>query len=298
MALSCKSRLIGQALAGVLAVMPIAAPATVEAIDDSGRRIRLAQPAQRIVALAPHLTELLFEAGAGPAIVGAAEFSDYPPAARSIPRVGDARALDLERIVALQPDLIVAWASGTPSRQVQRLRALGHALFLQEPADLDAIGAAIERLGVLSGTAALARQRADAFGRGLARIRAAHERGAPVRVFYQVAEWPLITVSSRHVIADALRTCGADNVFAAARDWLPRPTREAVLLADPDAIVVAASPADSDPLLPWRRWVHLRAVRSGHLYTVDPSLLHRATPRILQGIEVLCGHIAHAARRS
>jgi iron complex transport system substrate-binding protein len=276
----------------------VAAPASagVEVIDDAGRTVRLAGPAERIVTLAPHLTELLFEAGAGAGVVGAAAFSDYPPQARAIARIGDARALDLERIVALRPDLVVAWASGSPQRQLDRLQALGHTVFVNEPGELDAIASAIERLGILAGTAAVARMRAADFRRELARIRAAAHRGQRVRVFYQVAERPLVTVSDRHVIADALAGCGAVSVFAGARDWLPRPSREAVLLADPDAIVVAADPQEPGALGAWKRWKGLRAVRAGHLYVVDPSLLHRATPRVLDGLAALCRHVAASAR--
>lgn len=277
-----------------LSLIETGVAAAVAAIDDSGRSVRLEQPARRIVALAPHLTELLFEAGAGGAIVGAAAYSDHPPAARSIPRIGDAHALDLERIVALRPDLVVAWTSGSPQRQLARLRALGLAVFQNEPQDLDAIASTIERLGVLAGTSALAQARAAAFRRDLARIRAAHGGEPPVRVFYQVADRPLLTISSGHVIADALRVCGAVNVFASNRHWLPRPSREAVLLADPDAIVAAAIPDGPDALAGWRRWTTLRAVGSGRLFTVDPSSLHRATPRILQGIELLCRHMRAA----
>jgi iron complex transport system substrate-binding protein len=277
-----------------LASGPVAAAAAVETVDDSGHSVRRAQPAQRIVALTPHLTELLYAAGAGDAIVGAAAFSDQPPAARSIPRIGDARALDLERIVALQPDLVVAWVSGSPHRQLARLRALGLTVFENEPSDFDAIASTIERLGVLAGTSGIAQARAAEFRRELARIRASYGDHAPVRVFYQVADRPLVTVSSKHVIADALRVCGAVNVFEGARNWLPRPSREAVLLADPDAIVVAA-PVGTDALVAWKRWTALRAVAAGRLYVVDPDTLHRATPRILEGVEALCGHIAQTA---
>ncbi len=270
----------------------LAAAAAVESIDDSGRTVRLAQPARRIVALAPHLTELLFVAGAGNALVGVAAYSDYPPAARAVARIGDAHALDLERIVALRPDLVVAWTSGSPQRQLDRLRALGLTVFDNEPTDLDAIARAIERLGALAGTEEVARSRAARFRADLARIRATYAHGPPIRVFYQVAERPLVSVSRGHVIADALRACGAVSIFAGARDRLPRPSREAVLLADPDAIIVAADPDDGDPFALWQPWQSLRAVTQGRLYRVDPSLLHRPTPRILTGIEALCRDIA------
>jgi iron complex transport system substrate-binding protein len=263
------------------------------AVDDTGRTVRLTQPARRIVALAPHLTELLFAAGAGAAVVGAAAFSDYPPAARAIPRVGDARSLDLERIVASRPDLIVAWASGSPWRQLARLQALGYPVFLHEATSLEAIASGIERLGVLAGTAQQAAERAGAYRSELARVHARYAGSEPVRVFYQVNERPLLTVTRRHVITDALQLCGAVNVFANHPSWLPRPSREAVLLADPDAVVVAgATAADRDAVASWRQWRSLAAVRNGALIFVNPDLLHRATPRIVTGVAQLCRDIA------
>jgi iron complex transport system substrate-binding protein len=284
-------RAIRLALLCALALIASGAAAAVEAVDDSGRLVRLAQPAQRIVALAPHLTELLFAAGAGGAIVGADAYSDYPPAARSIPRIGDAHALDLERIVALEPDLVVAWTSGSPQRQLARLEALGLEVFRNEPRSLEAIASTIERLGALAGTSAIAQARAAAFRRNLARIRAEYAGETTLQVFYQVADRPLTTISTRHVIADALQVCGAVSVFASARRWLPRPSREAVLLAAPDAIVAAAIPGGPDALAGWRQWTELHAVASRRLFTIDPNVLHRATPRILGGIERLCRQI-------
>lgn len=269
-------------------------------VDDTGRTVSLTAPARRIVALAPHLTELLYAAGAGGAIVGAAAYSDYPPAARAIPRVGDARSLDLERIVASRPDLIVAWASGSPRRQVARLEALGYRVFLQEATTLEAIAAGIERLGLLAGTARQAGERADAYRSALDRLRAGYAGAEPVRVFYQVNERPLLTVTRRHVIADALALCGAVSVLAGHPGWLPRPSREAVLLADPEAIVAAGASADDRTVLAsWQRWRSLAAVRNDALIVVDPDLLHRATPRILTGVAQLCRDIAAVrARRS
>jgi iron complex transport system substrate-binding protein len=286
-----------QRLQRVLWLLPISACGLAHGeyavVDDTGRSVRLAEPARRIVALAPHLTELLFAAGAGAAIVGAAAYSDYPPAARAIPRVGDARSLDLERIVASRPDLIVAWASGSPRRQLDRLEALGYRVFRHEAASLDAIGSGIERLGVLAGTTAQAAAHARAYRSALAQLRADYAGAAPVRVFYQVNERPLLTVTRRHVIADALQLCGAVNVFADHAGWLPRPSREAVLLAQPDAIVVAgATGADRSALAPWQRWGSLAAVRDHALVLVDPDLLHRATPRIVTGVDRLCRDIA------
>jgi len=273
--------------------------AAIVMTDDAGHRLELARPAQRIVSLTPHLTELLFEAGAGDRVVGTVAHSDYPQAARAIVRVGDARALDIERILALTPDLIVAWRSGSPLRQVHRLRSLGLSVYLDEPGHLDDIAATIERLGRLAGTSSTAVQNARRFRERLARIREDHANRREVRVFYQIWDRPLLTVSSRHVIDDALRSCGARNIFTAQRVLVPRPDREAVLSADPEAIIAAdGSGTRQTRLQGWTAWPELQAVRLKNLFTLDPDLMHRHSPRILDGVEALCAHIESARARS
>ena len=269
----------------------------VQVVDDTGRSVRLARPAQRIVTLAPHLAELVFDAGAGARLVGVAAYSDVPAQVRSLPTIGDARGLDLERLVLLRPDLVLAWTSGTPLRQVERLRQLGYAVFSNEPRRLLDIAVTIERLGVLAGTENVANARASAFRRRLAGIEARASHAKSVRVFYQVWAEPLLTVNADHIIADVLRVCGGDNIFDATPVRMVQPSREAVVLADPDAIVVAAAAgAEGRPLDVWRRWKGLRAVRLNHLYALDPSLLHRHTPRILDALDELCTHLASARR--
>ena len=268
------------------------ARATLEVMDDSGRSVRLYQPARRIVTLAPHLAELVFDAGAGEQLIGVAAYSDEPAQARMLPRIGDARGLDLERIVRLRPDLVIAWGSGTPARQVERLRRLGYVIFVNEPRTLDAVATAIERIGVLAGTAGHAGPQAAAFRRRLSDLRSLATRERRMHVFYQVWGEPLLTVSGDHIIADALATCGADTLFADPRRRVSQPSREAVLLADPDAIVVAAAPGSERAMIErWQRWTRLRASRAERIYAVDPSVLHRHTPRILDGLERLCAQL-------
>lgn len=280
-------------LLGTMAMLACAtAQAGVSVVDDTGTPVRLLEPARRIVSLAPHLTELLFEAGAGEQVVGVVAYSDYPAQARRLPRIGDARALDLEAIAMLQPDLVVAWASGSPKGQVQRLKRMGLPVFLNEPDRLEAIAFTIERLGILAGSERSSRLRAESFRLRLSELRRSTQGARRVRVFYQVWGQPLLTVNARHIIDDALGVCGADNVFAHLKVGTPRLDREAVLLADPDAIVIATSGDQGEARAAWRQWRSLRAVRGGHLLTVDPSLLHRHTSRILDGVAALCRHIA------
>ncbi|MDE2276887.1 MAG: ABC transporter substrate-binding protein, partial [Burkholderiales bacterium] len=174
------------------------ARAAVQAVDDAGQRVTLAQPATRIVSLAPNLTELLFSAGAGAQIVGTVAYSDYPDAARRIPRVGDAVQLDLERIVSLRPDLIVVWQQGNSASQIARLRALGIPVYASEPADFDGIASTLRRFGRLAGTAAQADARAAAFEAAVAALRQRYAGLPPLRVFFQIWPRPLMTVNGHH----------------------------------------------------------------------------------------------------
>jgi len=265
------------------------ARASVEVLDDAGHRIRLATPARRIVSLSPHLTELLFQAGAGRWVVGAAAFSDYPDEARVIPRIGDARGLDTEAILRARPDLVVAWSSGNSRRTIDRLRRLGFPVFASEPSRLDDIPHTLRRLGELAGTTAVANPHAAAFETRLAAFATAQGDGPPLRVFYQIWDRPLLTVNGQHLITHILSICGARNVFGHLKTLTAAPSREAVLLADPDAIVVASNAPDA--LEPWTRWRSLRSVRERRVFAVDPDILHRPTLRILDGVADLCAKL-------
>lgn len=270
-------------------VGPRAAAAAVEAVDDAGQHVRLAAPAQRIVSVAPHLTELLFAAGAGAQVVGAVAYSDHPEAARAIPRVGDSAQLDLERIVALRPDLIVAWHHGTPAAQLQRLRRLGVPVYASESRTMAGIASTLRRLGALTGHAPLAEAEASAFEREVAALRSRYAGRAPLRVFYQIWPQPLMTVNGRHLISEALALCGARNLFADLAPLTPTVTLEAVAALDPDAIVsgsVAAGAAAD--LAVWQRLGALRAVRAQRLLVVDADRLHRQSLRVVDGARELC----------
>jgi iron complex transport system substrate-binding protein len=280
-------RLTGAILAGMLLHEP-AWPA-IHVTDDAGQRVTLASPARRIVSLAPHITELLFAMGAGETLVGASEFSDYPEAARAISRVGGGSGLDLEAILALQPDLVIAWESGNPAGQVRRLQQLGLPVFFSEPRRLQDIISSLERFGRLTGRLEAARDQVRAFAHRLEDLRLRYSGGDEVTVFYQIWERPLMTVNGRHLVSDVIRLCGGRNVFAELPTLAPQIDIEAVLAASPDVIVVgdaAGEPAAS--LAAWRRWPELKAVKQQHLYSIQRELLVRPTPRLLDGAEQLC----------
>ncbi|AGA33029.1 Vitamin B12 ABC transporter, B12-binding component BtuF [Thioalkalivibrio nitratireducens DSM 14787] len=282
------------------ALLPLAAGAAsgVTVTDDLGREVVLEQPAQRIVSLTPHLTELLFAAGAGERIVGTVEHADYPPPALKIPRVGTAAHLDLERILELEPDLLLAWASGSPRTALERLERLGLAVYYSEPADLAGIAADLRRLGRLAGQPEVAEAAARAFEAEIDALRRNHAHRRPVTVFYQVWDRPLMTVNDGHLIGEAIRLCGGRNLFGSETSLVPRPDREAVLAADPEAIVTGGPGEDRpDWLQPWREWGALTAVRRDNLFFVPPSLLQRHTPRIADGALMLCEALELARAR-
>jgi iron complex transport system substrate-binding protein len=277
----------------------LAAP--VEATDATGTRIRLAAPAQRIVSLTPHATELLFAAGAGSRVVGVLSPADWPSEAASLPRVGDARSLDLERIVALKPELAVAWPYLAPA-QIERLRALGVPVYISDPHSPEAIAEDIERLGTLAGSADAAKDRAAAFRAKLSELRARPRGGDKLSVFYEIWNQPLYTVGGKHLITAALHLCGGGNVFA----WLalpaPQVSVEGVLAAAPEVIVAGTDDAVRPAWLDeWKRWRALPAVAHGNLFVVDANLLHRAGPRFADGVAQLCTALdqarANLARR-
>jgi iron complex transport system substrate-binding protein len=261
----------------------------IRVTDDGGQQLILQAPAQRIVSLAPHITELLFAVGAGAAVVGTSEFSDYPEAAGAIPRVAGGSGLDLEAILALQPELVIAWQSGNPAGQARRLRQLGLPVFFSEPRRLEDIISTLERFGQLTGKRETAYLQARVFSDRLEELRRRYSRLDVVSVYYQIWERPLMTVNGRHIVSDVIRLCAGRNVFADLPSLAPQIDIEAVLAANPDVIVVgdaAGEPAVS--LAAWERWPELNAVRQRHLYAIPRELLVRHTPRLLDGAEQLC----------
>ena len=277
-------------------VVVVSAHAT-QVTDDAGRTVVLARPAKRIVSLAPHATELLFAAGAGDRVVGVSARSDYPPAARALPRVGGYDALNLEAIVGLRPDLVVAWRAGNAESQLHRLRALGLTVYLSEPRTLTQIAIDIERLGRLAGTTAVAKRSADDFRRHVGRLRSRYAGRSPVRVFYEVWNRPLMTINGAHLISRVIGLCGGRNVFAELPVLAGQVSVEAVLAANPDAIVASGTAATRPPWLDdWQRWGDLTAVRAHNLFFVPPDIIQRNTPRILDGAERLCKQLDTARR--
>jgi len=263
--------------------------AQVRVLDVDGRAVELAAPARRVISLAPHLTELMFAIGAGDRVVGTVEYADFPEAAQRLPRVGDSALLDLERVVAMKPDLLLVWRHGNSPQQLQRLAALRLPTYASEARTLSDIARTLRDLGQLTGVPDQAAQRASAFESAVSALRARYADRRVINVFYQIWNQPLITINGDHLISQVLELCGARNVFAAERLLTPTVTEEAVLLANPDAIVAGWSDSFGQaPLNTWRRLRALQAVRENHLLQVDPDLLHRQSDRVVLGAGELC----------
>lgn len=256
-----------------------------------------AEPARRIISLAPFLTEIAYAAGAGERLVGAVSYSDYPPAARELPRVGGYMKIDLEATLALKPDLILAWESGNPPSALEQLEALGIPVLVAEPRSFEAIAALIETVGARAGTATTARREAAVFRARLQRLRKRYAAADTVSVFYQIWHQPLMTINGEHLISAAIGLCGGRNIFAGMQPLSTEVSLEAVLDADPQAIIASGmGEARPEWLDQWRRWPWLQAVEKGHLFFIPPALIQRHSPRILEGTARLCRQLEQVRR--
>ena len=281
---------------GVLALLSCAAAdAAITVQDDLGQSVALAQPAQRIVSLAPHVTELLYAAGAGARLVGVSNHSDYPPPAASLPTLGGYNALDMERILSLKPDLIVAWHSGNKPLQLARLRSFGIPVYESQPADFGMVASSLEKLGQLAGTDVAAQAAASAFRARWQQLAAQYQTRPPVSVFYQIWSQPLMTLNGQHMGSAVLRLCGGRNIFADLPQLAPTISVEAVLAGDPQVILTPGDARDQ-PLERWKQFPRLRAARDGQLYTINADWMNRAGPRVLEAAEEVCGKLEQARR--
>lgn len=286
-----------QLLLFALALLCSHAHADIVLRDDTQTEVRLAAPARRIVSLAPNITEVVYAAGAGDRLMATVDFSDYPAAAKTLPRVGSYARVDIEAIAALRPDLVLAWDSGNPPAAVAQLRKLGIPVFVTEAKTLDDVARDLERYGTLAGTHDGARA-AQAFRKRMAALRQEYAARKPVRVFYEVWDAPLMTVSGKQIISDVIRLCGGINVFADLPALAPTVSTEAVLAANPEVIIAGGmGERNASWLETWKKWPRLKANAEDNLFFIDPNLLQRHTPRLLDGADQMCKKLEEARRR-
>jgi iron complex transport system substrate-binding protein len=271
-------------------VAAVAADAhALQASGDRGVAISLGQPVERIVTLAPHLAEIAFAAGAGAKLAGVSSFSRHPAEAERLPVVASHGRVDIERLIALRPDLVLAWQSGNSPLQIDRLERLGVRVFVTEVRALADIPRIVRLVGALAGSVEVAETRARQFESEIADLRKRYAAKRRIAVFLEIWHSPLLTVNGAHLISDALRLCGGRNVFAAAKTLTPLVSREQVLDARPEVIVTSGFGSEALPA--WRGLESVPAVRNRRIYAIDPDWLHAQGPHVLEGVRALCGRL-------
>jgi len=266
-----------------------AAAHALQATDDRGVTISLVRPAWRMVTLAPHLAEIAFAAGAGAKLAGVSSFSRHPAEAQRLPVVASYGRVDVERLIALRPDLVLAWKSGNSPLQIDRLERIGIRVFVTEARALADIPRIVRLVGALADSAEVAEGRARQFENEVADLRKRYAAERRVAVFLEIWHAPLLTVNGGHLISDALRLCGGHNVFAAAKTLTPLVSREQILDARPEAIVTGGF--GSEALQAWKGLESVPAVRNRRIYAIDPDWLHAQGPHVLEGVRALCGRL-------
>lgn len=283
----------------LLLVLFTCSPSTVaEEISLSqadGSRLILAGPARRIVTLSPHLTELVYAAGAGDRLVATVEYSEYPAAALEIPRIGDAFRLDIERIVSLHPDLVIAWDSGNPRPAMAQLRSLGVSVWAVEIRIPGEIADTLEYIGTATGLGQTANLRAEGFRQRLDDLSRQYQGVESLDYFYQVGARPLFTLNGSHLVSKGLSLCGGHNVFDQEPGLAFQVGYESVIIANPDALFAPYLEGDADPLAAWREWPAMRAVQQNALFLLPADSISRATPRFLDSLEYAC-KLLHSLR--
>lgn len=246
-----------------------------------------AQPAKRIIALSPHAVEMLYAIGAGDTIVAATDYADYPEAAKNIPRIGGYYGIQMERVMELNPDLIVVWDSGNKAEDINQLRTLGFNLYGSDPKTLEGVAKELEELGQLTGHVEEASKAAAAYRAELIRLRVENAKKSEPKVFYQLWSTPLMTVSKNSWIQQIISVCHGQNVFYDAASDYPQVSLENVLLTLPEVILQSEEEGNVKGV-DWRQWPEIPAVKNQHIYQLNADLLHRATPRALLGVQALC----------
>ncbi len=274
----------------VLVVFPscLLASLPVVVVDDEGVEFTFRSPVKRIVSLAPHATELLFAAGATDQVVGTVSHSDYPEAAKKVPVIGGYNRVDLELIMSKRPELIVAWSGGNSLEQINKLKSMGYKVFISEPKAFIDVADNIRSMGRFMGTGEKAESVAKKFISDLKKLKHDYPKRKPVRVFYQVWNEPLMTISDAHLVGQVIKFCSGENVFGKLSTIAPRVSIEAVIEKNPDVIIAGMTKDRQLWLKEWDKWSVIKAVKNNYVYPIDASLVIRQTPRILLGTRKMC----------
>jgi len=241
----------------------------------------------RVVTLAPHLTELVFAAGAGDSLVGVSAYSDYPPEVAELPVIGDAFIVDQERLAMLRPHMLLAWESGTPQHVVGELSKRGYRVEVIRTRSLEDIAVAIGTIGELTGFPAIASQAASQLRQGFSDLAGHYATADPIRVFYQIQKRPLYTINGDHYVSELIGLCGGQNIFSDLVNLAPLVAVEAVIERNPEILLVS-SDSEGDALDEWDRWPDLAANRYGNRFVMQADEIGRPTPRVLSAGRALC----------
>jgi len=251
----------------------------------------LAAP-QRIVALAPHIVEMLFDIGAGDKIVGTVEYADFPEAALTIPRVGGYHGIQIEKILALKPDLVVVWKSGNKVSDIKQLEKMGLNITYSKPHKIEDVAEELRRLGKLTGHEAQANNVADRYTKRLETLREQHADIAPMKVFYQLWPEPMRTINKETLINQLIEVCQGQNVFAENPTAYPQIGIENVIVAQPEIIILPDEKSNKEqPIIDWHKWPEIPAAKHNRFIRVNADLMHRFSTRMLEGIEDMCEKI-------
>ena len=282
--------------AALLAAATAAAadPVALRLVDDAGHEVTLDHPARRIVALAPHLTELVYAAGAGDQLVGVGRYSDFPPEALAKPVISDAFAVNYEALTQLKPDLVLVWGSGTPERTKSKLRTLGVPVYEIEVRSVAGLADTLRSIGRLAGTEGIAQAREQAITADWAALKSTYGGRRPVRVFFQLWDAPLMTLNGQHLISSAIAACGGINVFGAVSTLTATVSWEVAVQRDPELVMTAGS--TSEPARPgrWAEFPQVSATRHGEFGRIEGDLIARSGPRFVDGARELCVAIDRA----
>ncbi|MEC4724952.1 cobalamin-binding protein [Shewanella sp. D64] len=247
----------------------------------------VAAPAKRVIALSPHAVEMLYAIGAGETILATTDHADFPAAALDIPRIGGYHGVQIERIIELNPDLVLVWGSGNKAEDIERIKELGFKVFNSDPKSLEAVASELRVLGELTGHEDKANKIADRYLADLTELRKRNLAKPEVKVFYQLWSTPLMTVSKNSWIQQIIQVCHGDNVYFDAASDYPQVSLEAVLLKMPEVILQSQDKGNVLGI-DWSEWQEIPAVKNQHIYQLDADLLHRAAPRALLGVNALC----------
>ncbi len=250
-----------------------------------------AAPIERVISLAPHATEIAYAAGLGDKLIAVSEMSDYPEAAKTLEKVSNYKGINLEKIITLKPDLIIAWPAGNPAKELEKLEQFGFKIYYSQTKSLKAIGDNIEQLSQYSDDPQIGLNNARDYRTHLEALRAKYQNLPKTRYFYQLSDTPIITVAGQNWPTEVFRFCGGENVFGGASAPYPQVSIEQVILKRPQAMFVSPHAIQNNGM--WSPWVEeIPALKNAHFWQLNSDWLNRPTPRTLLAIEQVCEHFA------